>query len=123
MYGTDICMEAARRGRKSYAIPAFCIHNTNGYSMLPWEFWRGYLYMRRKWRQQLPVLTPCAEITRWGLPAMWWNVDRLANLILRRHRPGKRVWDPGVLYRTEMAVGSETAAAFPLSNRYSGEKT
>jgi hypothetical protein len=28
-YGTDICLEANRQGRKCYVFPGFCVHNTN----------------------------------------------------------------------------------------------
>jgi Glycosyltransferase like family len=98
MYGTDICLEARRRGMKSYAIPAFCIHNTNGYRMLPWQFWRCYLFMRRKWKSDLPIATSCTEITFGCWPMIRWNITRVANVILGRHRTGKRVHDPRQLY-------------------------
>src|SRR4051794_37329697 len=48
MYGTDICLEAKRQGMKCHAISAFCVHNTNGYKMLPVQFWQSYFLMRRK---------------------------------------------------------------------------
>ncbi len=99
MYGTDICLEAGRRGMKSYAIPAFCIHNTNGYGMLPFSFWHGYFFMRRKWRSELPVATSCINITFWNWSMIIWNLDRAANIALGRHRAGVRVQDPSVLYR------------------------
>jgi hypothetical protein len=38
LYGTDICMAAREKGMMSYAIPAFCIHNTNQLLALPEEF-------------------------------------------------------------------------------------
>jgi GT2 family glycosyltransferase len=98
MYGTDICLEARRRGMKSYAISAFCIHNTNGYRMLPLQFWRCYLYMRKKWRFQLPVPTPCTEITFWCWPMIRWNITRAANIALGRYRAKTRFADPSRLY-------------------------
>ncbi len=99
MYGTDICLESRRRGMKCYAIPAFCVHNTNGYSLLPFQFWRNYFFMRKKWKSFLPITTSCTKITRWCWPMIWWNIDRAANLILRRHKTGKRVQNPQQLYR------------------------
>jgi hypothetical protein len=107
MYGTDICLEAQRQGMRSYAISAFCIHNTNGYGMLPWQFWRCYFQMRRKWRSQLPVITPCAEITFWCWPMIRWNLVQAANIVLGRHKPGRRVLNPNQLFQ-ELNSGSIT---------------
>ena len=113
MYGGDICLEAARRGMKCYAISAFCIHNTNGYNMLPLQFWRSYFFMRRKWRSELPVITSCTEITFWCWPMIWWNIDRAANLALRRHKAGTRIQDPRQMYRQMVCSGMVT----PLASR------
>jgi hypothetical protein len=99
MYGTDICLEARRRGRKCYAIAAFCVHNANEYRILPLEFWRAYLVMRRKWKAQLPIRTTCTEITRWCWPVLRWNIVRAINLATGRTKPPtKRVQDPSRLY-------------------------
>ncbi len=103
MYGTDICLEAARRGMRSYAISAFCIHNSNGYGMLPWDFWRACLQMRTKWRAVLPVITPCAEITNWCVPMIRWNIVQGLNVLLGRHKPGRRLPDPAQLHRQLLA--------------------
>jgi Glycosyltransferase like family len=97
MYGTDICFEARRRGMKSYVIPAPCVHNTNGYRMLPLQFWICYLFMRKKWRSQLPIATSCTEITFACWPMIRWNFIRAANLILGRHRVRTRFDDPSRL--------------------------
>jgi hypothetical protein len=66
LYGTDICMEAAKRGRKSYAISAFCIHNAAQTVMLPAEFYRGFRYLKNKWADWLPVQTTVIRITSSG---------------------------------------------------------
>jgi hypothetical protein len=99
MYGTDICLEAARRGLKSFVVSAFCIHNTNGYKLLPLQFWLGYWFMRRKWKTQLPISTTCTQITFGCWPMFKWNLLRAANLMLGRHKPPTRVEDPRGLYR------------------------
>ena len=99
MYAADLCMEARRRGMKCYAISAFCVHNTNGYSLLPFQFWRNYFFMRRKWKSMLPISTSCAKITFWCWPMIWWNIDRVANLMLGRHKVGKRVQNSNQLYQ------------------------
>ncbi len=105
MYGTDICLEAEHRGMKNYAFSAFGIHNSNGYGMLPWAFWRSFLKVRRKWRAALPVQAPCAEITPWCVPAIWWNFSQAINLLLKRHKVGKRIPDPDQLYHELVAAG------------------
>jgi len=104
LYGTDICLEAVRQGMKAYAISALCIHNTNGYNLLPWEFWKCYLQMRKKWKSQLPIITPCAKITLGCWPMIHWNARRWINILLKRHQPGKRVEDPGRLYQDNFAA-------------------
>jgi len=63
-YGADICMAAAARGWKSYAISAFCIHNTQQIFVLPKEFYESYKYMKRRWKNSLPISTTCVTITR-----------------------------------------------------------
>jgi hypothetical protein len=68
LYGTDICLRAAKMGMKSYAIPAFCIHNANHYVILPDEFYECCKYIRRVWKDSLPLHTTCLTITRSNLP-------------------------------------------------------
>jgi len=63
LYGTDICMRAAELGRKSYAIPALCVHNTLYYLVLPKEFYTCYKQIRNTWKAHLPIQTPCIRIT------------------------------------------------------------
>jgi hypothetical protein len=64
LYGADICLNAARMNMRCYAIPAFCIHNTNHYLVLPKEFYECYHHFRRKWKESLPVQTTCIRATR-----------------------------------------------------------
>lgn len=98
-YGTDICLEAERLGKKCYAISAFCIHNTNGYSLLPWDFWKSYFRLRRKWKARLPIVTPCTKITIGCWPMIRWNIGKWKSILLGRDNPGKRVADPAGLYQ------------------------
>jgi glycosyltransferase involved in cell wall biosynthesis len=63
-YGADICLAAAKRGMKSYAIPAFCIHNTQVNLVLPQEFYQGYWALRKLWKDALPIQTTCIRVTR-----------------------------------------------------------
>ena len=63
-YGTDICMRAACRGLTSYAISAFCIHNTSQLLRLPDEFYDCYHHVRRVWRHHLPIQTTCIKVSK-----------------------------------------------------------
>jgi hypothetical protein len=110
LYGSDICLQAAGRGMKNYAIAALCVHNSNGIRMLPWAYWQSYLFMRRKWSRRLPVNTPCMPLTRWGWPAWSYLVRQPLNLALRRTGPGSRVADPKTVWRE---LSGRTAGAVP----------
>jgi GT2 family glycosyltransferase len=114
MYGTDVCLEARRRGMKSYAIPAFCIHNTSGYRMLPLQFWSAYLFVRKKWRSELPITTSCIRITFSCWPMVRWNIIRAANIALGRHRAGSRVHDPSRLNTDLMSSDKGVTRLEPL---------
>lgn len=105
LYGTDICFEARRRGRKCYSIPAFCLHNTDIGGPLPLQFWKCYLFMRRKWREQLPIVTPCTLITFWCWPILRWNLVYARNVALGRQKRLTRVANPHELYREFLAQG------------------
>lgn len=98
LYGADICLEAERRGMASYAVPAFCIHNSNGIAVLPRAYLRAFLYMRRKWRKRLPVRTSCCVITTWGVPLLKNYLASIWSHVLRRRRVGKRCENTEALY-------------------------
>lgn len=117
MYGADICLEAQRRGMKCYAISAFCIHNTNGYDFLPFQFWKNYLFMRKKWKGELPITTSCTEITSWCWPMIHWNMTRLVTILRRRHYKYRRLSDPQSLYRR--LVGSPEQNSLAQTDRQS----
>lgn len=94
LYGTDICLRAKESGRTSYAIPAFCIHNSSQGFVLPKEFYECYWHVRRAWSSQLPIQASCIRITRLNL-AMYKR--RLSEIYFRYRRPhaikGRRVQD------------------------------
>jgi len=104
LYGTDLCQLAKRRHLKSYAVPAFCIHNTNGIKSFPTDFWRGYLYLRRKWPENLPIRTCCTQITKGCGPAITRIIKDFAHEILWPRKVGSR-WDD--VYRLCRFVDSE----------------
>jgi len=67
-YGVDICLRAAARGMKSYAISAFCIHNTYQNFNLPGEFYECCEHIRKVWKNSLPIQTTCITISQSNLP-------------------------------------------------------
>jgi hypothetical protein len=67
-YGADLCMAAARKGMRSYAIPALCIHNAQHKWVLPKEFYESYRVFKELWRDWLPVQTTCLRVTASNLP-------------------------------------------------------
>jgi hypothetical protein len=67
-YGTDICLQAQKRGMKSYASAAVCIHNSRHYMTFPREYYEGYWHIRRAWQEYLPIQTTTVRITRSNLP-------------------------------------------------------
>jgi glycosyltransferase involved in cell wall biosynthesis len=113
LYGTDICLEAIQRGLSCYALSNFCIHNSNGLKILPWAFWRCYLYLRRKWRSRLPISTPCVTIHAGLLHFAFYLLRGAWSKFRQKNRPGRRVVDPAALYRRLSAAESETGSSAP----------
>jgi len=94
-YGADICLRAAPRGMNNYAIPAFCVHNTQLNPTLPEEFYHCYRHFKTVWRQHLPVHTSCITVSTLDLP---FYIRRLRecyiNHIRRRRAELTRLPDP-----------------------------
>lgn len=98
MYGVDLCLLARHRGRGVYAIPAFCVHNTNQILSLPDEFYECYWYIKKKWRNYLPVCTSCIEVSRFDLDLRERKLRDLVGRFLGSPRkPTPRVGDPRTL--------------------------
>ena len=97
-YGTDICMRAAKRGMTSYAMSAFCIHNTAQTLLLPDEFYRCYWHVRRTWSDELPIQTSCIRVSKYNLEMYRRRVTEGLQRILGMEAPGeRRVSDPSVI--------------------------
>lgn len=62
-YGTDICLIAKDIGKKSYAIPAFILHNSNKHNKFPKEFFVCHSYIVNKWKKYVPIYTTCVRIS------------------------------------------------------------
>jgi hypothetical protein len=93
-YGADICLRAAERGMKSYAISAFCIHNTYANFSLPSEFYECCGHIRRVWKKALPIQTTCVSITRSNLPVYMRRLRQFyVKHIRREEHEFKRVDD------------------------------
>jgi hypothetical protein len=88
LYGTDICLRAELSGRKSYAIPAFCTHNTNQNFVLPKEFYECYRYIKRAWKSHLPIQTSCIRITKLNLPMYKRRMREIYHRSLRQENSG-----------------------------------
>jgi GT2 family glycosyltransferase len=92
LYGTDICLRAAKMGMRSYAISAFCIHNTHQTLILAEEFYECCKHVKRVWKDSLPIQTTCIRITRFNMPLY---TRRLREVYLRYIR-GKEAGEPRV---------------------------
>ncbi|MGA2373744.1 MAG: glycosyltransferase [Candidatus Korobacteraceae bacterium] len=104
LYGTDICMRAAKKGMNSYAVSAFCLHNSNYYQVLPKEFYECYRHIRRVWWDVLPIHTSCVTITRMNLPMFQRRLrDAYLQYIRKRAFLAPRVKDVTELIRQYLA--------------------
>ncbi len=68
-YASDICLRALARGMNNYAIPAFCVHNTQLNPTLPADFYECYKQFKKIWRDSLPVHTSCITVSALDIPA------------------------------------------------------
>lgn len=91
-YAADLCLQAAARGWRSYAIEAFCYHNSypSGprHAPPPPDFLAGCEYMRAKWAERLPIVTTCTVIAR--DPRHDHHAKRLRRRAAATDTPGSR---------------------------------
>lgn len=64
LYGTEIILIAKSMGFKSYAVNFPLVHNDKFKPGLGLGFFKSYLYMRKKWKNSLPITTPVTIIKR-----------------------------------------------------------
>jgi hypothetical protein len=120
-YGADICMAAAAQGLSSYAISAFCIHNTEQYFVLPKEFYQSYRYMKRKWKKFLPIQTTCVRMTGSDLPMYLKRIREVYLRFVRRKSVsamrlsdgGKLLNELGQISGNAEKMGAESAKSAP----------
>lgn len=110
--GPDICLQALQNGRGVHVIPAFALHNSNGWSVLPLNFWKPYLYIRRKWKSYLPIKIPYCHITQWASPMVKNTARAWLKHYRSHHRTNSRLRDVEAHY--ENLVRS-LHKAFPLN--------
>jgi hypothetical protein len=110
-YGADICLRANGLGRKSYAISAFCLHNTQFNLVLPREFYACYRHIKREWRAQLPIQTTCVRVTKYDLDMMKRRVREFYLSHVRGIRVGA----------VRSKNGRELLAEFGLKNNFALE--
>jgi hypothetical protein len=73
LYGTDLVQSAWAQGRQALAIELPVVHNNRPYASLGPGYVAGYNFVRRKWRQRLPITTTICRISYNPLPL--WRVQ------------------------------------------------
>jgi glycosyltransferase involved in cell wall biosynthesis len=95
LYGADICLRALTMGMKSYAISAFCVHNTQQYLILPEEFYECCEHIKRVWKAYLPIQTTCLRITKSNAPLYSRKLrEAYLRYIRQKELGGTRVQNP-----------------------------
>jgi hypothetical protein len=112
LYGTDIILIAEQAGKRSYGLDIPLIHNAKAQLNIGSDYVTSYKYMVRKWRNRLPVPTPCGPITSNTLTPL---LRRLRVRYKARFRPStystQRVSDPSV---KAVELGLDRILAAPL---------
>jgi glycosyl transferase family 2 len=93
-YGTALCLAARDRGMRSYAISAFCVHNSKYSFVLPSEFYEGYRYVKRNWKHHLPIVSPCIRITRFDQDLIGRRLREIFHQMFPETKGVSRVDDP-----------------------------
>jgi hypothetical protein len=100
-YGTALCLTARDRGMRSYAISAFCVHNSRYSFALPTEFFEGYRYVKGKWKHHLPIVSPCIRITRFDQDLIGRRLREMFHQVFSDIEIVSRVDDPRSLLESE----------------------
>lgn len=83
LYGADLCLTANNLNLKNYVLPAFCFHNTKQIVSLPTQFYECYKFIKKKWKKELPICTPCIKITRWKVFYFYRRIKEIINCKIR----------------------------------------
>ena len=92
LYGTDICLESEKRKMKCYAIDNWCFHNETGYNIVPKDYFKSVSYIRNKWKQLLPIRTPCFHIKKLNLKEfISWHKKNLLRKVFKKKTINNRI--------------------------------
>ena len=64
LYGTDLVQSCLAMGRSAWAVELPVVHNSQIVSSLAGGYTQAHHYMRRKWRDRLPIPTTVTPLTR-----------------------------------------------------------
>lgn len=87
LYGADICQTAISKGKSAWSIATPCVHNTNKLVELPPSYWDSYDFLVSKWRDRLPVPSPCCVLSKSPFVKLFKRIRGR----LEAHRQGSRV--------------------------------
>ena len=62
LYGTDIILNAQQQGMSCYGLDMPLIHNAKPQLRMGSDYVKSYNYMKRKWRDRLPIPTTCGTL-------------------------------------------------------------
>jgi len=94
LYGTDIVQIARKAGRGAWAVSLPLIHNDGFHEALDSSFDQAFHYMRRKWRDRLPLKSPVTRMTWHGLNLVRQHWHNRQTARLRRGFSQPRETDP-----------------------------
>jgi len=117
-YGTDICMAAASKGQKCYAIPAFCVHNARWYRSYPKEFYRCYKHVKNAWKKFLPIQTSCIRISKLDRDYYRRRLrEALRQLVAQDSQRGARLADPRIIMKEFEVADSSRPQSMEVISR------
>jgi hypothetical protein len=86
LYGLDIVQTAIASGKGAYVADLPVVHNDKFHEVLRRDFGECYAFIRRKWRDRLPLRTPVLWVTKAGMGLRlyrlraWYSVNRRREL-------------------------------------------
>jgi len=83
LYGTDIVLDAAKAGMRSYVVDLPVIHNSKPQVELDRGYRAAYRFMVRKWRALLPWPTVIVPLSRNPLPLLFRRMRLRYKRLLR----------------------------------------
>ena len=84
MYGTDIVQSARELGKNSWVADLPVVHNDRSKrGRIGSDFDDAYHFIRRKWKEQLPIRTSILWITPLGISLPLWRLRRWRKMVVR----------------------------------------